>query len=61
MLKRLEQEAQGFGEGSTPSARVQALGLLGKHLSMFTQKIKSDSVLTVNVVNRYERAVGSGK
>lgn len=35
---RLREEAEFTGEGSSPSARVKALELLGKHLGLFPTK-----------------------
>jgi len=38
VLQRLMMEAEREGEGSSHSARVQAITALGKHLAMFTDK-----------------------
>ena len=38
VLKALKTEAEREGEGSTQSARVRAIELLGKHQGMFTDK-----------------------
>jgi phage terminase small subunit len=38
VLKGLKKEAEREGEGSTQSARVRAIELLGKHQGMFTDK-----------------------
>ena len=38
VLEGLRKEAEREGEGSTQSARVRALELLGKHQGMFTDK-----------------------
>jgi len=38
VLERLVAEATSVGEGSTQSARIQALGLIGKHLGMFIER-----------------------
>jgi phage terminase small subunit len=35
VLRGLMHEAEGRGQGSSPSARVRALELLGKHLGLF--------------------------
>lgn len=40
VITRLMREAEYFGDGATQSARVSALGLLGKHLAMFTDKFR---------------------
>ena len=38
VLDRLRAESEERGKGSSPSARVKALELIGKHLKMFTDK-----------------------
>ena len=38
VLEGLKEEAERLGEGSSHSARVRALELIGKHLGMFTDK-----------------------
>ena len=43
VLKRLIMEAERDDEGSTHSARISALSLLGKHLAMFTERVESDN------------------
>lgn len=40
VVKGLLEEARLRGKGSTHSARVQAWGLLGRHLGLFTDKIE---------------------
>jgi phage terminase small subunit len=49
VLTRLMMEAEREGEGSSHSARVAAIGLLGKHLIMFTDKTEHSGGLTVNI------------
>lgn len=39
VLGGLKRESELTGEGSSPSARVRALELLGKHLVLFTEKL----------------------
>ena len=43
VLKRLILEAEREEEGSSHSARISALNLLGKHLAMFTERVESDN------------------
>lgn len=52
VLEGLWKEATREGEGSSHSARVSAYTALGKHLEMFTDKVKGDvdARLTVEVV-----------
>ena len=38
VLARLRIEAEGLGPDTTPTARVRAAELLGKHLGMFTER-----------------------
>ena len=38
VLARLRTEAEGLGPDTTPTARVRASELLGKHLGMFTER-----------------------
>ena len=47
VLERLRHEATLTGEESTHSARVSALGLLGKHLGMFTDRVKLEGEVSV--------------
>lgn len=47
VLTRLMLEAEREGEGASHSARVAAVGLLGKHLVMFTDKTEHSGGLTV--------------
>src|SRR5437868_400914 len=39
VLKGLQREAETMGKGGSPSARVRALELLGKHRDMFREKV----------------------
>lgn len=43
VLEHLKTEATLGGEGGSPSARVRALELIGKHLKMFTEKVEHGS------------------
>ena len=49
VLRRLKEEAELTGEGSSHSARIKALELLGKHHGMFTDRLKIDGSLDVNL------------
>ena len=49
VLRRLKEEAELTGEGSSHSARIKALELLGKHHGMFTDKLRLDGSLDVNL------------
>jgi len=49
VLRRLKEEAELTGEGSSHSARIKALELLGKHQGMFTDRLKLDGSLDVNL------------
>jgi phage terminase small subunit len=49
VLTRLMMEAERDGEGASHSARVAAVGLLGKHLVMFTDKTEHSGGITVNI------------
>ena len=49
VLRRLKEEAELTGEGSSHSARIKALELLGKHHGMFTDRLKLDGSLDVNL------------
>jgi phage terminase small subunit len=44
VVERLKVEAEQTGEGSTHSARVQALTQLGRHLGMFNDKLNIDGL-----------------
>ena len=49
VLRRLKEEAELTGEGSSHSARIKALELLGKHHGMFSDKLRLEGSLDVNV------------
>jgi len=49
VLRRLKEEAELTGEGSSHSARIKALELLGKHQGMFADRLKIDGSLDVNL------------
>lgn len=51
VLDLLLQEATRLGSGSSPTARVQALTLLGKHLHMFEDKEQEANHAVFNIVN----------
>lgn len=38
VLRGLKREAEGLGDDTSSSSRVNAWGLLGKHLKLFTDK-----------------------
>jgi hypothetical protein len=50
VLKLLLEEATRLGKGSSPTARVQALQLLGKHLGLFEEK-EEDKSINFNIIN----------
>lgn len=50
VLERLKLESERDGEGSTHGARVSALGLLGKHLSMFVDRVALEGGTTLRIV-----------
>lgn len=50
VLKGLKEEAEFRGEGSSHSARVSALGLLGKHLGMFVDRHEHSTPGVLRVV-----------
>lgn len=50
IIDLLLQEATRLGAGSSPTARVQALSLLGKQLGLFEEVSKKDNV-TYNILN----------
>ncbi len=49
VLRRLKEESELTGEGSSHSARIKALELLGKHHGMFSDRLKLDGSLDVNL------------
>lgn len=49
VLRRLREEAELTGEGSSHSARIRALELLGKHQGMFADRLRLDGSLDVNL------------
>lgn len=51
VLDLLLQEATRLGNGSSPTARVQALTLLGKQLGLFEEKKDEKDNVTFNIVN----------
>jgi len=51
VLDLLLQEATRLGSGSSPTARVQALTLLGKHVGLFEEKKDDTEGVTFNIVN----------
>jgi len=51
VLELLLQEATRLGNGSSPTARVQALTLLGKHLGLFEEKKREEEGVVFNIVN----------
>jgi hypothetical protein len=50
IIERLYKEAIREDKSSSHNARIQALGLLGKHFGLFEEKKKSDTY-TFNIVN----------
>jgi hypothetical protein len=62
ILKRLIIEAERDEEGSSHGARVNALGLLGKHLGMFTDKLQVDMQITpAAILGEVKRRGGVGE
>jgi phage terminase small subunit len=59
VLRRLVREAEYEGDGSSHSARVQALTQLGKHLKMFTDKVEADHTHLLAVVEEIVDADGN--
>jgi len=51
ILDLLLQEATRLGNGSSPTARVQALTLLGKQLGLFEEKKEEREGVTFNIIN----------
>lgn len=51
VLDLLLQEATRLGNGSSPTARVQALTLLGKQLGLFEEKKDEKDNVVFNIVN----------
>lgn len=49
VLRRLKEEAELTSEGSSHSARIKALELLGKHMGMFADRLKLDGSLDVTL------------
>lgn len=53
IIDRLKEEATDHSDHASQSGRVQALSLLGKTLAMFSDRIVSDTQITVNIVDKY--------
>lgn len=51
IIDLLLQEATRLGGGSSPTARVQALTLLGKELGLFQEKVIEKEELSFNIIN----------
>ena len=51
IMDLLLQEATRLGNGSSPTARVQALTLLGKQIGMFEEKKDTKEAVTFNIIN----------
>ena len=49
VLKRLQEEAEG---AETDGARVRALELLGKSVSLFTDRVETDSLSALRLISR---------
>lgn len=49
VIERLRHESQLTGEGSSHSARVTALKLLGQHISMFPDRVEHRGTVRVKV------------
>lgn len=60
IMSLLLQEATRLGNGSSPTARVQALALLGKQLGLFEEKKDEKENVTFNVIN-YSTPIESEK
>jgi phage terminase small subunit len=58
VIRRLRKEATARGKNSSPSARVKALELLGKHLGLFADRheVNIGQRVTVEVVERLVEA-----
>lgn len=50
VVRRLKVEAEFTGEGSSHSARVAALGWLGRHLVMFADRMKHEGGVTIQTL-----------
>lgn len=50
VIERLKHEAEHSGKASSHSARVSALGLLGRHLGMFTDKVETTQVVRQRLI-----------
>ena len=46
VIRRLMEEAERYGEGSSHAARISALALLGRHIGMFTEKVEHFGTVT---------------
>src|SRR5262245_17125953 len=60
VLQGLLKEATLEGKGSSPAARVQAWGLLGKHLALFVERTRLEGGITVGVVEELIDAAVKG-
>lgn len=49
VLTRLQAEAEYHGEDASHSARVSALGLLGKHLRLFVDRMEIDGGVVLEI------------
>jgi phage terminase small subunit len=58
VIRRLRKEATARGPNASPSARVRALELLGKHLGLFPDRhqVEVGQPLTVEIVERLVEA-----
>lgn len=50
VVTRLKAEAETAGKGSNPIARVKALELLGKHLGLFTDRLRAEIGVQLQIV-----------
>lgn len=50
VVRRLREEAESAGEGSSHSARVRALELLGRHVGMWPARLQVEGALAVEIV-----------
>jgi len=57
VMDLLLQEATRLGKGSSPTARVQALTLLGKQLGLFEEKPIEKEVVTFNIINYDQKGI----
>ena len=53
VIESLKTARTGAEEAKQFSAAIRATELLGKHLGMFTDRIKVDNELTIHVIKRY--------